>query len=95
MKDDLYVLAMETPGRYIVGMSHGPDGDTITLDNAAHVTCIESQWSFQDISLLRNFSAKLSAYAGFGLANAECEKHYRTWRQYVAKPPSFEVQEDD
>ena len=93
----IYVLAMETPGRYIVGDSPGPDFATghITLTTAAHVTCIDAQWYFQHVSLMDEFTADIKSYAGFGKANQECVKHYTTWRDYIVNPPDFEVQDDE
>lgn len=92
----VYVLAMETPGRYIVGESEGLNAQGhITLHTAAHVTSIDKQWSFQHVSLLDEFTADIRAYAGFGKANAECEGHYRTWKKYITNPPDFGVQDDE
>ena len=94
----VYVLAMNVPGRYVVGRSDQTAEDItasgyIHLSDVAHVTNIDEKWTFQPVLMLATFSAALEAYAGFGVATKEATAHYDAWISYRKNPPNFEVED--
>lgn len=95
----VYVLALDVPGRYIVGeaelsVDHWRDQGHIHLKNPSWVTLMNDQWTFQPITLMDEFVADLASYAGFGVANGDCLKHYQSWLEHFKNPPDFGVEED-
>ena len=94
---EVCVLAMDVPGRYVVGTgSATPDKrGLLHLTEVAHVTLVGDDWTFQAVALLDTFSASVSSYAGFGMANETCLEQYLIWREYRRNPPIFEVEETE
>jgi len=96
----IYALAMETPGRYIVGQSSAaPDAilstNTVALQDAAHLTVLKEQSILTPIDVLDNFHAKVSSYIGFGVLNEDFSSIYESWLEMHKNPPDFEVQEGE
>ena len=96
----VFVLALEVPGRYIVGKAEKPvehwrDAGHIHLQDPSWVTLVNDQWTFQPITLMEEFVADLSSYAGFGVANGECLDHYEAWLKHFKNPPDFGVEDSD
>lgn len=92
------VLAMDAPGRYIVGEGKicEEGGRTVAiLSDPAHAVFLNERLSFQPVSFIDTFTADLSAYVGYGRATEEMDAHYKTWVAYRRNPPSFEVEEDE
>jgi len=96
----VYALAMEAPGRYVVGTLMTPLADItaaglITLHFPAHLTVLKDQTILTPIEVVDEFRGCLSHYLGYGKLNYAHSKLYLKWKDMRQNPPSFEVEEGE
>ena len=96
----IYILTLDTPGRYIVGECDGERDVSLSrgymlLKNPAHMTVLKGfdQSVFTAIDVTDVFCANLLHFAGFGELSENFAILYKGWLEIRRNPPDFEVQE--
>jgi hypothetical protein len=93
-------LAMDAPGRYVVGHSESSDEEIaahslVALTDAAQLTVMSGTSVLTPIDVLHTFHAHLNGYIGYGELNADFTMMYEAWLDMRRNPPDFEVEEDE
>ncbi len=94
----VYLLATETPGRYLLGERYGAahaletEDGSVTLENVSELIIVDAQLQFTPITLCSRMRFELASYHGLGVLAGEVLARYTEWQQ-LRKLAVAEVEE--